>query len=675
MSRQNNRQRKVEQKARKASKRRAKERSRQSDESRLSLGAARGLDEAEELLAEGNVDDAVVVLEELRRRHPRRPEILASLADAYFRIGDRWSYQATCERLTVAAPGELNLWLAYASAALSNAQPATAHRAFTHAAVNWPDDPETPTVLSMLEPLDAFLAEECNRLGLDVELGFRVLLLHDEINLHLQRGKYDRVCDVAARLLALCPTFAPALNNRSEAHFRLVHYAEAIADCRRVLEFDPTNFHALANLTRYLLLSGRFDAVQAAAERLKATVPSDGDSFVKRAETLALLADWEAVRETYRAGQSAWVGGAPSLVEHLAGVAEANLGDLKAARKLWSRAAKSPDAVEWADENLKDSKRAAGKRHGPWAFPLTHWAPRGLIEELASGALGELRDSDLRQKVTLYFQRHPQLELLANLLLERSDPGACEMLIRLAPLFDRPAIWDALKKFALGSRGTDAQRMQSLLALSQAKIVEGRQEMWREGVLAPVDLTCQEIHRDPTGDLPPEIEELATRAHEALNDDRPVEAERLLDEGLRLRPGDASMLYNRAVAIALQGREEESLEIVRAIHREHPDYLFARTRLAEECIDNGDLEGAKKLLAPLGKKPRLHTSEYAAWCSVNISLLLAVGEPAQARELLKAWELVDRDDQRIKIWKSRLRGGRRLVDRFSPSLRKDAGEE
>jgi Flp pilus assembly protein TadD len=672
MSHNNDRQRRVEQKAKKASRRRKRERRRRGGGHRLSLGAARGLDEAEELLAEGNFSDAIDVLEELRRCYPRRPEILSLLASAYFESGDQWSYQATCERLTVAAPNELQVWLALGTAALNNNQPAAAHRALTEAAVRWANDPEVQLALELLAPLDAFLAEECRTRGFDVESDFRILLLHDEINLHLHRGNYDQVCDAAARLLTLCPTFAPALNNRSEAHFRSARYSAAIADCRRVLEFDATNYHALGNLTRFLFLSGQNDEAQAVAARFKETVSADADSFVKRAETFAYLADWEAVLDAYRAGQNAWaeIGGTPALVEHLAGVAEANLGNLKAARKHWSRAAKAAHPVEWADENLKDSKRAVGKRHGPWAFPLTDWAPPGLFEEIATVVADEIRDGDVSRRVAEYFERHPQLELLAGLLIERSDANACEMLIRLAPLFNRPAIWAALKKFALGQRGTDALRMQALMTLSHAEVIDGPQELWREGVLTPVALTCQEISCEPTVELPSEIEELVRSANEALNDGQAADAERRLDECLRLRPGDASMQYNRAVAIGLQGREEEALEMVRAIHREHPEYVFARTRLAEECLENGDIDGAKALLAPLSKKPRLHQSEYAAWCSANISLLLAEGQPAAAREMLKAWEQLDPDDRRIKILKSRTKGGRGLLQSFSAMLRK-----
>ena len=94
------------------------------------------------------------------------------------------------------------------------------------------------------------------------------------------------------------------------------------------------------------------------------------------------------------------------------------------------------------------------------------------------------------------------------------------------------------------------------------------------------------------------------------------------------------MQFNRAVAIELQGREAEALDIMHQIHRDHPDYLFARTHLADRCIVDGNLDEAKALLAPIAQKKRLHTSEYAAWCSANIDLVLATGDRKAAHSLI-----------------------------------------
>ncbi len=671
MARDQNRQRKLERKAKKATKRH--ERGRQNaPQTQLSLGAARGLDEADELLARGKYDQAIEVLDELGRRYPRRVEIVSRLAEAQLKAGNLWSYQATCARLSAIEPDDPMTWLAFGSAALGNSQPATAQRAFAHVASTWPDHPDSAQARQMQESLREFLTAEIQRRGLAQEIGFRVLLLHDEITRHLHLGEYDKLCDVVARLLALCPTFAPALNNRSEAHFRSARYAEAIADCQRVLQFDPTNYHALANLTRYLYLSGRFDEAQVAAAALKACDVDEADAFLKKAETFAILGDWEAVSQAVHDGQSAWaeLGQAPGLAEHLAGVACANLGDLDAARKHWRKS----NAVEWARANLEDSQRPAGARHGPWAFPLENWLPRPLIEGLVECTSSSRRAHDATRLVRRHLERYPQLELLADLILQRSDPNACKLLMHVAPIVKRPAIFAALKNFALGQRGSDDLRMQALMTLSQAGYIDDEVEIWIEGKLTAVRLTPQEIYREPITDLPPEVNKLMIAAHEAIRQGQGGDAERMLDQVLRLRPDDLSAQFNRAVALALQGREDESLEIIRRMHREQPDYVFARTHLADQCIAAGDLEEAKLLLAPIAKKTRLHASEYAAWCSANINLALAMKDRKAASSLLRAWELVDPDDHRIEIWQDRIQGGGGLLERLKYRLGLDSDD-
>src|SRR5690606_2087099 len=114
----------------------------------------------------------------------------------------------------------------------------------------------------------------------------------------------------------------------SEAHFRSGRYDEAVDDCRRVLKLDTKNCHALANLTRYLYLAGRFDEAAAAATALKTCEADVADACIKKAETFAILGDWEAVRQSVDDGRTAWAecDGTPALAEHLAGVALANLG-------------------------------------------------------------------------------------------------------------------------------------------------------------------------------------------------------------------------------------------------------------------------------------------------------------------------------------------------------------
>lgn len=654
MSREQDRRRKLQRKAKKAAKRREHDR-RNVAAPATSSSVVRALEEVDDLIADGEDGEALEVLEELGRRYPRQVEVLLRLAEAYIQAGNLWAYQATCERLTVVDPDSPGSWLALVAAALGNMQPAVAERALSHLTRTWPDMSEAAEARKTLEGLREFLAQECRRRGLDEETGFRVLLLNDELNLHLNLGKYEKVCETATRVLAICPTFAPALNNRCEAYFRAGRYAEAIADSRRVLEFEPTNYHALANLARHLYLAGRFDEVPAAAAELKACAADANDADLKKAETFAILGDWEAVRRAVDHGRSRWGRDVPDLAEHLAGVALANLGDLDGARRCWRRAAGGTASVAWAQENLEDSQQPIGRRHGPWAFPVDHWIPRSVLVGFAEGGASARSAGGMTKVVRRQFEQFPQLELLADAVLERSNPVACKTLIQLAKVSKRPLLLAAIKKFALGRRGSDELRMDATLALSQAGYLEGQVETWREGKLAPVELVTQEITREPMGKMAPEIRETFAEAHQAILDGRGAVAERLLDKCLQLQPDDVPVQFNRAVAIRMQGRDDEALEIVQRIHRDRPDYVFARMHLAERCIEKKDFQEAQLLLAPLARKARLHISEYTGWCAMNVQLALAMGEPERAKSLLGTWEKMEPDDERIEVLKDRIR--------------------
>lgn len=651
MSRERSRQRKLQ---RKAQKRREQLR-RISAHSALPEGAARDFDEAETLISRGRPNQAIPILEDLARRYPRRVEVLVCLADAQRRIKDNWSCQLTCEKAVTVAPNSPELWLAWGSAAVTNTQLATAHRAFAHVVDTWPDHPDANEARGMRDSLLDFLDQQCRRRGIDEGSKLHVMRLHDAINLHLNCRHFERVCATAAQLLAICPTFAPALNNRSQALFHLGRIDEAIADCRRVLQFDPTNYHALGNLTRFLYLSGQFEEAQAAAADLNKCDAREGDAVIKKIESFAILGDWEALQRAYSDGQEVWAteGEVSPMADHLMGVALANLGDPTTAREHWRRA--STD-IPWAQENLEDSKRPPAQRHGPWAFSLDHWIPLGIISKLREALESSHRQGDLSRLVKRHFDQYPQMELLADAMLQRGDPRTCELLVELAGLLKRPAMFGALRKFALSERGRDELRMKALMTLSRAGFIDGQVEIWREGSLNPVALLCQEITGEPTTNLPPAINDLMVSAYEAIREGRGVEAERLLDEVLRLQPDHVPAKFNRALARTLQGREEEALAIVREIHRDHPDYLFARTQLATDCISRGDLEQAKTLLAPIALKKRLHRSEFVAWCGANVQLALANGNREAARGLLNAWEQLDPDDPRIPRLKRRIDG-------------------
>ena len=680
MSRRNLRQEKLAKKARKE----AKAKRRQVDRRRQDFGPSSpllsGLEQAEDLLERGRVDEAAELLDELRRRFPRRREVPEMQLEVCLRQQNMWSYQAACRQILEIDPHDADIWLASAGAAMMNGQMAVAHQAFTRFLCGWPTHEMAADASENCHSLDEFLRSEIAKKRLSEDDGFELFAQHDEVNFHLHQHDYDRVCETAERLLRRWPTFAPALNNRSEANFRSGRLPAAIADARRVLVFEPGNYHALANLTRYLFLGGQPEEAAVVAQQLKAAQSESADLSVKKAETLVFLGDWSGVLDALsRAEANGDIKhvAESALLYHLAGVAAANLGNRDAARAHWKRAIGSAGGMTLAEENLNDLDQPPGEQNGPYAYSLEYWIPKAVFDRLSvdvERAGTKPKDGDVRRRVRKFLGLHPYIERLSPHLLQHGDPIAKEFVVNLASLTRLPSILAALRDISFGERGTDELRRKAALILIDAGVIPpGRHQLFVEGKMRELNLMSFEITGDALEPLPSNVEPLATKAHELLHvrNEGPA-AEALLVKAIRLCPDHPSLMYNRAVAIGLQGREAEALALVRELHAKHPDYLFARVRLAQEAIAEEDFEAARALLDPCLSRGRYHLSEYTALCSAHIELLLAQGQAEGARSWLKMWRDVAPDDPRIMHWETKLKSGGLLGKLFRRVLTANA---
>ncbi|XP_072093156.1 uncharacterized protein [Arachis hypogaea] len=63
-------------------------------------------------------------------------------------------------------------------------------------------------------------------------------------------GKYDNTVKECTKALDLNPVYIKALVRRGEAHEKLEHFEEAIADMKKILEIDPSNDQARKAIRR-----------------------------------------------------------------------------------------------------------------------------------------------------------------------------------------------------------------------------------------------------------------------------------------------------------------------------------------------------------------------------------------------------------------------------------------
>ncbi|KAJ6742958.1 TETRATRICOPEPTIDE REPEAT PROTEIN 1 [Salix viminalis] len=66
----------------------------------------------------------------------------------------------------------------------------------------------------------------------------------------LKLGKYEDTIKECSKASELNPSYMKALVRRGEAHEKLEHFEEAIADMKKILEFDPSNDQAQKTIRR-----------------------------------------------------------------------------------------------------------------------------------------------------------------------------------------------------------------------------------------------------------------------------------------------------------------------------------------------------------------------------------------------------------------------------------------
>ncbi|TMQ34174.1 MAG: tetratricopeptide repeat protein, partial [Planctomycetota bacterium] len=546
---------------------------------------------------------------------------------------------------------------------LLNGRPALALRTLQRFVDRWGNDPRAgevrATIAEVGEGLDEMLAEQ----GLAGAADGRLLAeQHEEVQALLNEGQFARSRQVAEQLLQRRPDFKPALNNMSLAFFGEGNFDQAITTAQRVLSLDPDNYHALGNLIRFYVLAGHHADALASAERLKALQSSAPDLWLKKAEALSYLGDDAGVLDALHGAQQSGKDTDPrsqALLSHLAAVAAYRLGKEKEARGHWQRAFRAMPGCEPARANVEDLAQPVGKRHAPWPFAMPNWLTDKAVAELVRRLQPVARpggDEAVTGEVRRYLEKHPELVALVPVLFDRGDPAARKFALRLCLLAETPELQRALADFALSQRGPDELRLQAVEAAVRAGLLpSGAQRLFLDGQWRETLAFGFELHGEPIQRHSPAVEPLARQALDAIQSGDGERGERLLRKALQLEPDAVALRNNLAMAYQAQGRMHEAEAEIRAIHADHPDYLFGRVNMSQFYVREGRLDKAQEMLYPLLERRRLHFTEFSSLCMGQINLLLARGQREGASAWLGLWEQGCPDHPGLAEWHRRVR--------------------
>jgi len=628
-----------------------------------------GLEEADDLLEDNDPQQALKLLTELDKKFPRQPDVLGLLANTYLDLGDERGYLHAMFRLHSLTPNRAEVKLGLAGAYFTNGRIALALQTFRQFIKQWPRHERAADAQKTILKLEQGLAKMLAEFGLTLENGLDFACKHEELQVLMELGQYERCKQLAKSLMAQRPDFVPVLNNLSQVHWLEGNLAAAIETGQKTLALQPDNIHALSNLTRILFAQGKTEDALGFAKRLKKSTADAADGWTKKIEAFSFIVDDKGVLSILeQAKQAGELDGLNELAWHWCAVAEYRQGNIAQARAHWKKSLKFSPYFEFANDNLEELKKPAHERVCPQAFSLDAWLSRKTIEGLSATvqrAAGRKNDQGFKEKVSAYMDEHPEIIHFVSAALSWGDTDARELALQLVEMSAHPGLVAILKDFALGQSGPDAQRLEASQTLSKLGALESGQtmDMWLKGEWRAILMLGFQISYDPPekSTLKPAAQRLMEQAVNTLREKDYSKAEGLLRKAIEIQPNEPSLLNNLALALGRQGKKAESEALADRIANDFPDYFFGQVIAARQAIQAEDLEKAKAIIGRMMKKQELHVTEFSALCGCQIDLMIQDEKPEGAVSWFEMWKQGYPDDPALERYKDTIS----MIDAFS----------
>ena len=612
--------------------------------------------EANELIQEGQLDEAEKVLMSEQRNRRSSPELLEALIDLYQRTKNYVLLAETARKLVRLQPQDPEAQLIMAQGYMFCGRVAmalTAYRAFLD---KWPDHKYVSKALAAVRILEPELKKTLATFEL-TESELDLMALHERILHRISVSELDDAIADANELLAVKPMMVSARNNLTLALFQTGQMQESIQIVRETLQLFPDNRFAEASLGRMLFLSGQFEEAHEIARHISDSPADQQDAVAIQAEFLGLMGYDQEILHVVQLAEKI-----PSMAPQCRGVlnhykafALKRLGRDQEAMDCWKLSLKDYPQLVLAQENLSELKSAA-HCHAPWPDHFGKWLPKRAMD----GFIQFLKSDKSSQKLRIAeaLNRWPHVGKLIPALLDRGDRTGREFAVMLAKGLASDEMLDALESFATSNRGPDDLRSQTLTFLKEkGRLNEGSIQFWSRGKWTPVLVTSLEINRNPIPHKNPKVDDLIQQGYDAMQTGDFDAAEAKFREALALDPEFLTAQFNVAAALLMKndpGSNEAGKKITTRIHERFPDYPFARIAMAQFAVDDHQLDEAQEFLKPFMTKTQWHVSEYKAYASVQVELAIARRDFTAARNSMELLKQFADDDARIDHLEERI---------------------
>lgn len=636
------------------------------------LPLAPELRKAKAFIVRGQWLEARYSLNALSHDYPQNLDVLLNLVNACYEVKDIPGYTRASEMLLAVQPNNADIAYGLAGGYFLMQHFLLALQAFRNALSKFPNHERASDAAVKVAELESKIEKLVADIGLVKEDGLEIAILHERGQLYLEQCEYVKARQAEETVLQARPNFVSAYNNLSLISFIESNLNEAISTCQKVLDIQPDNIHALANLTRFLCLNGQFENAKLIAQRLKVSSSAKAwESWTKKVEALAYLGDDEGILQIYEEVQlHGDTKSGSGLFYHLVAVTMARLSRLDEARDLWKKAQGYLTGAHLVQQNLDDLKKPMQERHAPWAFSLEQWVTQKTIDQLRLVIGANAKSSYDAQKskvIQKFLAEHPNFASLIPALLDRGDISGRELAYSLAFLAKTSDMQNAMRDFALSQRGPDEMRYHAATNLSAVGLLPETIRMWLQGKWQHISLLSYEFHNEPIFRHSPEVHDMLTQTYWLMKTPTPEaleQAETILKQALEITQSP-TILNNLALCYEYQGRREEGQALLHQVIEQFPDYILSKVGIARGHIVKGELDEALEIIKPIMQRKRFHYDEFSAFSNAYLELLVAKKQRDGARAWLKMWERIEPGRTDVLKWKDKLEGG--LMQRLERS--------
>lgn len=625
------------------------------------VGKLNKLEEARFLIEGGKLFEALGFLEDAVRQYPSEARFWELLAAVSNEVKDVPMMQKAFARLIQFQPRNADAHFGLAYAYALDSRLALGVRGFREFLRKFPDSEYRTEAAELLEMGEKDLRRNLAEFDFpEGETGLELACLHEEAQISMQRHQFDEAKKKAEKLIREMPEFVSAYNNLSLILFMDGDAVAAAETAKKVLEKQPENFHALANLVRFSVFLGKPEEARNFANRLRPIENDNPDLWIKKIEAFTFAGDDKAVTEIYKESNKRTDFVVPdSFGKHLAAFAFYELGKHNQARKIWQEILDEEPNNEFAALNMAEIHLAENERN-VFALPASYWIPARYVNELMAETSkikeGRNFEKNLQKKTAQFFEKHPNIPHVLSILLERGDLFAKDFAVKLLSWAQTPESIAALKEFAFGQKGSDKFRYQAAMQLAETGAIPGKVRLWNDGDWREMMLMTFEITDEPMDaySMKPKAQNLLKQGLMAMQKKNYDLAGQYFQMALEANGAEhPSLLYNVLTIKRMKDKSYDFEDGLREIVQKFPEYSFAAITLATSEVRKGNIETAKNLVERFYDKKKWHFSEIKNWFYFNLEMALAEKHFDSARMSL---DMLRQFDENLdeKYWEERI---------------------